>query len=304
MDATLFERGAAFIKKFARPLELAMYQYHFANGSKSAVIRELRKFQNPDGGFAHALEPDNWNPESNPIATNDAIKILYHLDALDEATDMMRGVIRYLKSHHAFDEENRQWRFQIESNKDYPHAIWWEVEKDGLFEYNPTVALAAIMICYGGGDDYYKQIVREAMTYLVTAKPIGDTMKCYMLAYEIFKNKGIDDVLDLSEMHALIQGKLEAVICADESQYGVAYVYIPSDFFLRSDSSFISRKMMPLIEMELSIHSRILKPDGGFAITWQWYTEYDEFHHAEMIWRARITLDRLVFRNIFASSQS
>lgn len=51
------------------------------------------------------------------------IKFLYHLDSLEDAEDVMTCVIRDQKSHHAFDDEKRQWRFQIKSNKDHLHAI-------------------------------------------------------------------------------------------------------------------------------------------------------------------------------------
>ena len=71
------EAAKNFVIKNARPLELSLYKYFFENEDKSNALTELRNFQNDDGGFGHGLEADNWNPNSNPIATNDAIITLY-----------------------------------------------------------------------------------------------------------------------------------------------------------------------------------------------------------------------------------
>ncbi len=121
-----------FILKNARPIDLAVYKYFFKNGSNQGVIDELSKFQNEDGGFGNGLEPDYLNPNSSPIATNDAIITLYRTDALEYDSDLVKGIVHYLKSHDSFDEDKKRWLFAIDSNKDYPHAIWWEKKGDGI----------------------------------------------------------------------------------------------------------------------------------------------------------------------------
>lgn len=83
------DKAKTFIRHNARPIELAVYQYFYENGTKQKVIEELLKYQNPDGGFGHGLEADNWNPDSNPIAANDAIITLYRVNALEEAKDIV-----------------------------------------------------------------------------------------------------------------------------------------------------------------------------------------------------------------------
>ncbi|MBQ6932077.1 MAG: hypothetical protein IJN38_08110, partial [Clostridia bacterium] len=87
-----------FVLKNARPLELAIYKYFFENESNQAVVDELLKFQNYDGGFGNAIEPDFFNPNSSPIATNDAIITLYRVNALKKDSDIVKGIVRYLES--------------------------------------------------------------------------------------------------------------------------------------------------------------------------------------------------------------
>ncbi len=94
-----------FVLQKARPLDLAVYKYFFENESNQAVVDELLKFQNPDGGFGHAIEPDFFNPNSSPIATNDAIITLCRINTLDKNSDIVKGIVRYLESHDSFDKD-------------------------------------------------------------------------------------------------------------------------------------------------------------------------------------------------------
>ena len=39
-------KAEKFIRSDARPLEAALYNYFYANGTKQSVIREIMKYQN------------------------------------------------------------------------------------------------------------------------------------------------------------------------------------------------------------------------------------------------------------------
>ena len=101
-------KAVNFIRSDARPLELALYKYYYENGTKDRVIFELLKYMNDDCGFGNALEPDNWNKNSNPIAVNDAIITLFRIGALDERSKLTDRIVRYLSSHDCFDEEKKR----------------------------------------------------------------------------------------------------------------------------------------------------------------------------------------------------
>lgn len=291
------EKAKQYILNNARPLELALYKYIYASGDKTSVLQELQKFQNPDGGFGHGLEADNWNPNSNPIATNDAIITLYRIDALNSDSEMVKDIVRYLSSHDSFDEDKRRWLFAIESNKDYPHAIWWKQDGDGISHFNPTVSLAAFMICYGDAKDkgFYSQIVREAFEAISDLKEFGDELKCYMLANALLTKANINDVINLNDAKNDIENKLKEIVCDDISKYGVEYVPTPSDFFIGIYKEFLAEEIKPLIVAEKDVLATLQKDDGGFDISWQWYTDYPEFEVARNWWRPRITLDKLIF---------
>ena len=293
MDVDL---AKAFVLRTARPLDRAVYRHHFEGGAAAEVIAALKAYRNDDGGFGHALEADNWNPRSNPIAVNDALLTLYRVGALKADSPMVQGMLRYLTSGDEFDPEARRWRFAIESNRDYPHAVWWERKGDGVEGFNPTVSLAAFVVCFGGRDAFYEDILREAAAWL-EARPesLPDTLKCYMLCHDLLLAHGICDVVDLDALHALIVRRLDEAVCKDASKYGVEYVAAPSDFFAWGFRHFVSPEMARWIDVEKQILARLQKPDGGFDISWQWHTPYPEFQQARAWWRARITTDKLLF---------
>src|SRR5689334_19328631 len=56
-----------FLWRNARLLERHLFAYHFADGSSDPVRAALRAYQNADGGFGQALEPDKRCPDSQPI---------------------------------------------------------------------------------------------------------------------------------------------------------------------------------------------------------------------------------------------
>ena len=292
-------KAIKYITENARPLELAVFRYFFEEGSNKDVIDELSRFQNADGGFGHALEPDFFNPNSSPIATNDAIITLSRVNALDRASDMVKGIVRYLESHDSFDEDKKRWLFAIDSNKDYPHAIWWEKKGDGISKFNPSVSLAAFMVCYGKRTPLYEEIIKEAIEYLKNGEISGDDVNCYLLAYELLTSNSIDDIIDLNVFKDLLSKAIESCICKDISKYGVEYVPMPSVIFTGKYTEFITPEIKSLIVAEKDILGKLQMEDGGFDITWKWYTPYpNEYEQARAWWRPRITIEKLLFYGV------
>lgn len=289
-----------FILQNARPIDLAIYQYYFENQSNQMVSVELLNYQNKDGGFGNGLESDFLNPNSSPIATNDAIITLFRVGALMKDSEMVKGIVKYLDSHDSFDEDKKRWLFAIDSNKDYPHAIWWEKnDTDGISGFNPTISLAAFMVCYGKETTLYKNIIKEGLKYLEEHEDIsGEELKCYLLAYEMLTQNNIGEIIDLGYLEELIRKRVGSIICKDIAKYGVEYVTAPSDIFSGIYLEFITPEIAPLIDAEKAVLDKLQKEDGGYDITWQWYTLYSEFEQARNNWRPRVTTEKLLFYGI------
>ena len=66
-----FGRAADYLRNEARPLERALFAHHFEGGGRTAVLAALVPYQNADGGFGRALEPDMRAEASSVLATTD-----------------------------------------------------------------------------------------------------------------------------------------------------------------------------------------------------------------------------------------
>ena len=60
------------------------------------------KISHEDGGFGHALEPDSFNPNSAPIETWQATKVLQQVGYGDSSHPIIQGILRYLGRAAAF----------------------------------------------------------------------------------------------------------------------------------------------------------------------------------------------------------
>jgi hypothetical protein len=75
-ESQILSRAKDFLYKNARLLDRKRYEYHFEGGSSVEVINVLKAYQNEDGGFGNALEPDIRCPQSQPVPTEMALTIM------------------------------------------------------------------------------------------------------------------------------------------------------------------------------------------------------------------------------------
>lgn len=295
---TAFEKARTFVYRNARPLDLAIWQYHFENGSKEAVMHALSAYQNSDGGFGHGLEADNFNPNSAPMQTWKAANIIDGI-GFEGEHPVISGMLRFLKSGADFDNDKRQWLNTVPSNNDYPHAIWWEYNENSLFNYNPTAALAAFIFLHTPKNSplYNKAIdlTGEALEYYYSpdTEPEQHVTSCYIELYNALKKADIT-AFDLDKLRSAISSNMDKLICRDTSKWGKEYVSLPSTFISGADSEFIlGYEDLCLAECELIKNNQL--PDGSYNVPWQWCTPYKEFTLAENWWKSIITTNNMLF---------
>ncbi len=133
--------ATAFVWRTARLVDRFRFGYLFLGGETDSVLTALRAYQNPDGGFGNALEPDFRGPVSQPVTVASALEVLNEADALDDP--MVGPALDYLSTVTAPDGG---LPFVLPSVRDYTRAPWWEPQGDdppgSLF---PTAAIAALL---------------------------------------------------------------------------------------------------------------------------------------------------------------
>ena len=296
----LFENARTYIYRTARPLCLALWKYHFENGSKEDVLQTLAFYQNEDGGFGHAIEPDFWNPNSTPIGTQRAMVHLESIGGVDKNHPMVQGILRYLDSGADFDTVNGQWMNEVPSNNDYPHAVWWGYDgKEKNFSPNPTAPIAGFILAYAEknspvyqkGCEAAKRCHKQMMDEFPNTN-MHDVM-CYISLYQYCVQAGVTDLFDMEQyMHSLLT-MVNGAICRETDKWGKEYVALPSHYIDGPDSIFYAGNE-ELVKAECDLIKQQQLADGSFEVTWQWWTDYKEFEVAKVWWKAEIIMEKLL----------
>lgn len=181
-----YAQARTFLLHSARPLEAALFRYRFEEGGADAVYAELARFQNPDGGFGHALEPDLQSPASSVLATTTALQRLRMLQA-PAHHPLVNDAIHYLVA--SYDANFQSWPLVPRQAEDAPHAPWWNqeglAERFGTFAINPRAEVLGYLHEFAGETEPKAATLRDTLTPIVfqgllenTDKLSGDAFLC------------------------------------------------------------------------------------------------------------------------------
>ena len=162
------DRAAAerFIWSTARLVDRHRYTMLFADGPAEPVLAALSGYQNSDGGFGHALEPDLRAPGSQPGPTLYALEMLQEAGRLDHemATAARAWIARIADLYGGIP-------FAVPGFEHYPHAPWWTAEMaDGAGSFL-TFGLAGALHAGGVTDDEWLARATEWCWLSIEATP-------------------------------------------------------------------------------------------------------------------------------------
>ncbi|MDE6617882.1 MAG: hypothetical protein K2K13_02515 [Clostridiales bacterium] len=297
MNNCVFKKARDFIYRNARPLDLALWRYHFDGGSRKEVIDVLSFYQNADGGFGHAIEPDFWNTNSTPISTWKAICLLKEI-SIDENEDVIKRILAYLDSGKDF--EGGKWYNSVKSNNDYPHAIWWEFQNEnGNPSDNPTISLAGFALKYASKDS---ALYKKAMDIVTTAAkafiavPVCDmhVTPLYMELYEYCASIDGFDLFDLAAYKKALFTAVNNTVCTDTDKWLKEYVCKPSVFYDTSKLIFeILDNELCNKEGDMLLNEQL--EDGSYVVPWLWHNDYTEYYIAANWWKSDILRKNMLY---------
>lgn len=253
----LFERAEEFIWNNARLLERRLFDFHFRSGSSQAVLTALRAYQNEDGGFGNALEPDIRCPDSQPVPTQHALEIL---DVIGFDETVVQRICDFLLS---ITTEEGGVPFVLPSVCNYPRAPWWNTEDNPPASLNPTAIICGLL---------HKNKVRHAWLERATAYCWGiipdiwpeeqHEMECVMafLRYAPQRERAEEEMKRLSE-HLLSSG-----LVAETGTTG--YVRKALDWAPFPDDPLRALFSEQEIQANLKEVVAAQQEDGGWGITW------------------------------------
>jgi hypothetical protein len=299
-----FNRARDFLLSEARPLEKATYELEFEEGSVDEVLTQLAKFQNPDGGFGMALEPDIRTTTSSALCTEMGLRYMAEMN-ISADNPMVGAAISYLLE--SFSEDAQVWRVVPQDANEYPHAPWWHDEIGSLartfddFLVIPRAGILALLYCYA-------ELVPADWLAVLTETTVGDIEQ---METEKFGGGGDTLVyaLRLAEAPGLaINFKTSLVthlrdvadqIVARDPRAWSGYAAPPLKLSPTPDTLFADL-LMDDLQVHLDYVIEHQTQAGNWEPTWHWGEFYPkEWEQAKQEWCGILTLDMLISLRAF-----
>jgi hypothetical protein len=299
-----FELARNYVYRNARPLDVARWMFLFENGSRQDVLKFLTAYQNEDGGFGHALEPDCWNPHSSPVQTWTATEIIKEIELEEKEHPVIQGILNYLSSGADFD--GHTWANTVPTNNDYPHAPWWGFSPAPETTYNPTASLIGFILKFANKNspifETARILTREAYSYFTSHHPLNamHTVANFVDLYQYLKESGVEDLLDMVEFKHLLQAQIRHVISYDTSKWAVDYVCKPSLFIANKASDFYQDNQ-DICAFECEFLTKTQESDGTWAVTWGWGDYPEEWSISKNWWKSDLIIKNTKYMKVMCS---
>ncbi|MCG5218984.1 hypothetical protein [Streptosporangium sp. KLBMP 9127] len=249
-------RAERFILLNARLIDRLRFAALFADGTAERVLAALRLYQNPDGGFGNALEPDLRGAGSQPEPVEIAFWILDEFAALDDP--MVAPACDYLAS---VSTGEGGVPFVLPSVRETPRAPWWQTDDEPPGSLVPTAALAGILQAHGVDHPWLGPATEFCWNRIAQ---VEETSQYEARAIVQFLERAADRDRADREL-ARLRDSLLATVALDPDAEG--HVHFPLDFAPRPsrlglfDDDVIDRHLDAMIDAQ--------SDEGGWAINFE-----------------------------------
>jgi hypothetical protein len=275
-----------------------LFAYHFEDGSVASVLDELAKYQNADGGFGNAMEPDFRLKASSPMATSVGLQYCTEL-RIESDHPIIENAIKYLVS--TYDYEDDYWPATSLDVNDEPHAPWWHVGEIAPPEEsawpNPSAEILGYLHRHSSHvpDDLMKQLNRRALANLNSSETIEGlyNVMCWDRAY-----RHIPEPLKSDAEKKLSHTVRSVAPLTLETLREIRVFWLAPS----TDSLFLMYpdNLYHLLREEIKNQAE----DGGWWPTWKWGQYEDVWPVAEKEWAGKITVHCLTALRAFNLNDS
>ncbi len=282
---------AAYLRRNARAVDLARFNFHFCNGDTSDVLAALAPYQNEDGGYGKAIEPDLRLPQSTAIGTLAAFQCIGEA-APDPANEILTRGLNYFIS--TYDRARNGWAIIRPEADGHPHAPWWDYA--GAMNHfgwgNPSAEILGLLIKY---------------RHVVDAGSIIDAVKERACArINEIDPSSFHEVLNFNALYCHADDELKSKLedplrqlvrnaaCTSPDEWK-SYVAPPLKFIASPDDPFIDLFMAELIEKNLEFIAGGIVGGDHWEPNWDWGDCYPEaWATAKQEWSGYITVANLL----------
>lgn len=283
------ERALAYLEAEGRPLDRAVARLGEGTGGIDQVFEALSAFQNSDGGFGLALEPDFRFPASSPMATMVGVELLRELGAPTE-NEVARRAVRYLVE--SYEPDIRGWQDLPAESNAYPHAPWWHHEPDRRYGpqshwANPGAQITASL--WRVRDSVPEALLREATEAGLDALDENqEPIREYLAAgYDALATECADADTSRRIRERLLRDAPRSV--ATEAEQWRVEAFQPV-WLVRNSDHFLAEPLRDLLDANLDYQIGRQSEAGCWEPNWIWFGQPAEnFADAKRDWSSEQT---------------
>ncbi len=297
MTAESLAAARKYILTYGRALDQARFVYHFESGDSDAVIRALAAFQNDDGGFGRALEPDVRTPASSAIATATGLAILREVGAAPDEP-LVTGAVGYLLD--TYDAAEQVWPIVPPAVEDAPHAPWWNYAESatsfGGFRINPRASLLGHLYHFAAGREQVASVLASAGPSLLNhVQGIADDdlgMHDLLALLELVEADNVPEAIRRPLVDKLRRVTRNAVE-TDPTRWA-EYTLQPLQVAPAPDALLAPAVDRRAIEANLDMVVESQAADGSWDLPWSWdFVDAAAWAQAERDWKGFHAVNRL-----------
>ena len=305
LTARAFQQAKAFLVDQGRTLEQSLFGVYFGEKPQTAVLTALAAYQNDDGGFGRALEPDLRASASSAVATQQAFIALRAIGATSHEPPVPSAV-NYLL--HTYDSKRSVWPIISPEIEQAPHAPWWNyadaAQNFGNFLANPRAALVGYLHDHRElvPPEFLAQVTDAVVTALEASpeKMEMHDLQCYV---------SLAETASLPQaMKSRIQEKLLSIVPASlefDPEKWTGYG-LPPLGVVKAPDHFLAAIIPPqTLAANLDFLVDQQQSDGAWAPAWNWaFIDEAAWQAAEREWKSQITLNNLKLLHAFGRIES
>ncbi len=258
MHSPILESARNFLWCNGRLLERRLFSHLFEGAPAQPVLQVLRAYQNEDGGFGNALEPDKRASDSQPIDQKFALLVMEDSQP-DDA--MINSMLQFLES---ITTTEGGIPFVLPTARSAPRAPWWNTEDNPPASINPTAGITGLLHKFHVKHPWLDRATEfcwkkiEQMEGLISE----DTLTILkFLEYVPERDRALDHLEQLRQ-YAFDNHHIELNPDAE------GYVHMPLEIAPRPDSLCRAWFDDQAIQSHLEALKTRQKDDGGWPISW------------------------------------
>ena len=283
MEST-FVAADRFLLNQARLLERRLFASCFLGAPGSGVVDALRGYQNEDGGFGQALEPDTRCPASLPVYVETAFQALAAARVVD--LPMVLGACEFLA--RSAEDANAKGAVPLAFPliESFPRAAHWT---EWTYEpaLNPTAGLVGLLYELGVEHPWRNQAARYCWDVIESGAPlegVHTVLEALVFLEHVPEKERADDLaMRIASRFDEVEGLL---LDPATPGYGLSPLHFAPTPTSRWRKLFTGSQ----ISTALDHLQNSQQTDGGWPLNWEPPSEA-----AALEWRGVVTLESLRF---------